>query len=275
MDTRHCRNPYRRLDPFTEKDHALFFGREEELAQFLDMLDRYNVVTVVGEANVGKTSLLRAGAIPRLVAQGNVIFYVSHLDSPLLCFSAYGHADWMPPLTAELDLTRLVCHIREQPSPKVLLLDHGEELFTCASYPALGRFVRELNGLLANPVPNFKWVLAMRGSYLYRLAALASDLPALYDYDNTLYLDRLQREPARLALTCPAEHTLYPLASEVASACLDDLGQECNPPDVQVLGHELFERAQYRNRPVTLADYRSAGSARTLIDQFYTALVDN
>jgi hypothetical protein len=115
----------------------------------------------------------------------------------------------------------------------------------------------------------------MRGSNAYRLLSLTSDLPALYDCYNTLRLACLRREPARLALTGPAQQTLYPLVPEVVSACLDDLGSVYYPPDVQVLGYELFERAQYRNRPVTLADYRSAGSAHTLIDQFYTALVDN
>jgi hypothetical protein len=276
MHGRPCRNPYRRLEPFTENDHALFFGREEELAQFLHMLDRYNVVTLVGEANVGKTSLLRAGAVPRLEAQGNDIFYSPHLDAPLLCFSANkGPADLMPPLTAELDMSRLTPRIREQPAPIVLLLDHGEELFTRASYPALGRFVRELNGLLADPALYFKWVLAMRASYAYRLLDLTSDLPTLYDCYNTLRLACLRREPARLALTCPAEQTRYPLAPELACACLDDLGQVYDPPDVEILGYELFERAQYLNRPMTLSDYRSAGCAYTIIDQFCAALVDN
>ncbi|CAL9321782.1 nSTAND1 domain-containing NTPase [Streptomyces sp. SudanB52_2052] len=67
------RCPYRGLDAFREEDAALFFGREKETARLLDAVDRHLVVPVAGPSGSGKTSLVRAGVLPHLRAQGHTV----------------------------------------------------------------------------------------------------------------------------------------------------------------------------------------------------------
>ena len=64
--------PYLGLVPFEERDARLFYGREE-LADLLvrrlaERLDGAGILLVAGESGSGKSSLLRAGLMPRLAA---------------------------------------------------------------------------------------------------------------------------------------------------------------------------------------------------------------
>jgi tRNA A-37 threonylcarbamoyl transferase component Bud32 len=59
-------NPFRGLMPFAERHAALFFGREPEVAAFLERLRSEPVLPVVGPSGAGKSSFVQAGVIPRL-----------------------------------------------------------------------------------------------------------------------------------------------------------------------------------------------------------------
>ena len=64
--------PYLGLVPFEERDAQVFYGRGELVAQLVrrlaGRLDETGIVLVAGESGAGKSSLLRAGLMPRLAA---------------------------------------------------------------------------------------------------------------------------------------------------------------------------------------------------------------
>ena len=68
------RPPYPGLMAFQEEDAAVFFGRDEEVGQGLDLLNRVHrlderlLVMILGASGTGKSSLLRAGILPQLAA---------------------------------------------------------------------------------------------------------------------------------------------------------------------------------------------------------------
>ncbi|MFP6685068.1 MAG: serine/threonine-protein kinase, partial [Polyangiaceae bacterium] len=62
-------NPFRGLTPFAERHSQLFFGRDEELAQFRERLRHAPVLPIVGASGVGKTSFVLAGICPRLARE--------------------------------------------------------------------------------------------------------------------------------------------------------------------------------------------------------------
>jgi WD40 repeat protein/serine/threonine protein kinase len=64
-------NPFPGLLPFTERHADLFFGRDHEIAAFLERLRTEPVLPVVGSSGVGKSSFILAGVVPRLREQGN------------------------------------------------------------------------------------------------------------------------------------------------------------------------------------------------------------
>ncbi len=63
-------SPFRGLRPFTERHADVFFGRDAEIAAFLELAREEPVLPVVGPSGAGKSSFVQAGVIPRLREQG-------------------------------------------------------------------------------------------------------------------------------------------------------------------------------------------------------------
>ena len=63
-------DPYRGLQAFEEPDAPFFFGREELINLILQSLFEHGLLIVVGASGVGKSSVVRAGLIPRLQRDG-------------------------------------------------------------------------------------------------------------------------------------------------------------------------------------------------------------
>jgi conflict system STAND superfamily ATPase len=64
--------PYLGLMPFLERDARIYYGREELVTDLVrritGRLGRAGILLVAGESGAGKSSLLRAGLMPRLAA---------------------------------------------------------------------------------------------------------------------------------------------------------------------------------------------------------------
>jgi WD40 repeat protein len=58
--------PYKGLEPYTERDAAVFAGRGEDIARVISNLYASSLIILYGESGVGKTSLLWAGVVPQL-----------------------------------------------------------------------------------------------------------------------------------------------------------------------------------------------------------------
>ena len=58
--------PYRGLRPFREEDAPFFFGRESISERLENLVKHHSLVGVVGPSGSGKSSVVRAGLIPRL-----------------------------------------------------------------------------------------------------------------------------------------------------------------------------------------------------------------
>src|SRR5262245_66487616 len=61
-------NPFVGLRPFNSGEALLFFGRGEQTVELLRRLHRDHFIAVVGSSGCGKSSLVRAGLIPKLRA---------------------------------------------------------------------------------------------------------------------------------------------------------------------------------------------------------------
>ncbi|NUT94681.1 MAG: serine protease [Saccharothrix sp.] len=75
--------PFRALRPFDEQDAELFFGREEQSERVAKLVRTAPVVCVVGPSGVGKSSLLRAGVLPRLSDVDVAVLRPSDASTPL------------------------------------------------------------------------------------------------------------------------------------------------------------------------------------------------
>jgi hypothetical protein len=60
--------PFVGLRPFDSEEALLYFGRREQIIELLQQLHRTHFVAIVGSSGCGKSSLVRAGLIPKLKA---------------------------------------------------------------------------------------------------------------------------------------------------------------------------------------------------------------
>src|SRR4051794_17478197 len=65
--------PFPGLRPFRRDEHALFFGRSEEVAELAAVLSGpRRFVAVIGTSGCGKSSLVEAGLLPHLLRPGYI-----------------------------------------------------------------------------------------------------------------------------------------------------------------------------------------------------------
>jgi len=64
--SKHILNPFVGLKPYTKETSNFYFGREQEVENLLQILQKNKLLTLSGDAGSGKTSLINASLIPRL-----------------------------------------------------------------------------------------------------------------------------------------------------------------------------------------------------------------
>src|SRR5215831_12576896 len=239
-------SPYRGLSAFEEQDAAFFFGREMASAQVLERMSRClegtGLLVVSGVSGAGKSSLLRAGALPRIRQTGLVsapgsrswpcLLFTptrSPLDELALHVTLLAGADasavrrGLEADPAGFALTARQAAIaephrlaapaaeRDQPpqQPRLLLVvDQFEQLFTqCADEGQRQAFIRALHAAASarhgpHQPPAALVVLGVRADFEARCA----DYPQLTDAVQDRYLvTSMTERQLRLAISEPAK----------------------------------------------------------------------
>src|SRR5215831_10195807 len=81
--TQSSQRPYKFLDYYTEQDASLFFGREQEVEMICSQILAHRSFILHGRSGVGKSSILRAGLMPKLKAQGHLVFVIRSFTDPV------------------------------------------------------------------------------------------------------------------------------------------------------------------------------------------------
>jgi hypothetical protein len=121
-------NPFKGPIHYDLPDRERFFGRENELLKLGDLYQKQTAVVIRGDSGCGKTSLLKAGWMPKLLGAQQPLIYISlseDLESQLRLEinKLLTQADRQPLPEGELDgLTGLF------PSDLAILLDRVEQV---------------------------------------------------------------------------------------------------------------------------------------------------
>jgi len=173
-----ARNPWLGLASFTEETREYFHGRDEEIAELARRVQRKLLTVLFGQSGLGKTSILRAGLVPRLRAQGYCPVYVRidyGRDAPepaeqikrAIAQTARRSGEWTQEGVAVSgeSLWEFLHHrddVLQDEAGKtlipLLIFDQFEEIFTLAQSDEQGRaraarFVTDLADLVENRPP--------------------------------------------------------------------------------------------------------------------------
>jgi serine/threonine protein kinase/formylglycine-generating enzyme required for sulfatase activity len=257
-------NPYRGLAAFQAQHQNLYFGRDSEIRMVLERLSREAFVLVAGDSGVGKSSLCRAGVLPRVdrwFAQGqksprkwrsvSVVPGRHPVVSLATALAPYLKKD-VEQLTREIanDQGGVARQLRAwggQDRGLVLFVDQLEELMTL-SVPDEAAATADLLGWLSIAAPGLRVLATVRGDFLSRAATLPRigvEVPqALY------FLRPLTAERIRDAITGPADVTKTRFEqAELIEALVSSARQaEAGLPLLQFALAELWEaRDRERN----------------------------
>jgi hypothetical protein len=170
--------PWLGLNSFSESTRAFFYGREDEIAELARRVQRKLLTVLFGQSGLGKTSILRAGLVPRLRPAGYCPVYVRldyGRDSPspavqikqAVFRETLASGTWTQTGAAVEDesLWEFLHHrddvLRDADGrtlTPLLIFDQFEEIFTLAQGNDFGRaraaeFIQELADLAENRPP--------------------------------------------------------------------------------------------------------------------------
>ncbi len=171
-------SPWLGLASFTEETRAQFHGRDEEVAELGRRVQRKLLTVLFGQSGLGKTSILRAGLVPRLRPEGYCPVYVrldysrespppaEQIKQAIVRATAEAGVWTQPGVSQAGESLWEFLHHRDdvlrdragRPLIPLLIFDQFEEIFTLAQGDDFGRqraaqFLEELADLVENRAP--------------------------------------------------------------------------------------------------------------------------
>jgi tetratricopeptide (TPR) repeat protein len=297
--------PYVGPRPFEGAEQMLFFGRDAEAADLLSLVIAHPVVALYSPSGGGKTSLLNAKLLPSLRREGFDTLPAARVqwESPgepgaEQPGNVYVHnvlKNWGgdPRETLAGYLGSLAASDRE-PSPRVVVFDQFEELFTL--YPERWKdrrgFFEQVRDALDADSRLLRVVFSMREDYVAELDSYSQLLPERL---RTRYrLERLRRGAALAAVTGPLEAATATgarrrrFAPGVAEKLVDNLltirvktpegkredaGEFVEPVQLQVVCRTLWKNLGTEDDVITEERLKAFGDVNQALASFYEEAV--
>lgn len=262
------RRPFRFLDAYGPDDANLFVGREQEITTLSQKILAHRLVVLTGASGTGKTSLLLAGVLPRLRAEGWRMIQVRPLGDP---FAALQRA--LAPLSGDLPAEtglreRILAAEAATDERLVVAFDQFEEFFIRLGPQAQSGFIAQLAPCLSDPEVDTRFVLSLRDDFFLRLGGFEPQVPGIFH--NVFVLNRLRREQALAAVIEPLEKVGIELQPGLVERIVDDLDEQgIDPPQLQIVCDRLYDDMLARgSRRITVADYERLGGIEELLPAY-------
>jgi WD40 repeat protein/energy-coupling factor transporter ATP-binding protein EcfA2 len=244
-------SPYRGLTRFEPGDADVFFGRDQLIESLLDLVRAHRSVVVLGPSGSGKSSLLRAGLIPRL-SEG------AALDTQLAAIRIL--TPGAHPMRTHAERLRPA----GKPGDTLVLVDQFEEVFTLCTDPAERAEFIDLLLTSQEPAGRLRVVLGVRADFYSRCL----EHPALAEVirEAGIPVGPPSREDLREVIVRPATARALTVERALTARLLDEVAGE--PGGLPLLSHALLETWRRRSgRMLTLQAYEAAGGVRGAISQ--------
>ena len=232
-------NPYQGLMAFTKETRRFFFGRDRVVQDLIGKLQSSNFVPLIGASGSGKSSVVRAGVVPRLEDLGWRVL------EPIV-----------PGVDPIENLRSVTSDLNELTTQKTLLvIDQFEEIFTLSrDRKVQSAFIQELMGLSQK----ITIVVTMRADFVE--ACLADKALTKAIQENVVWLGAMGGEGLEMAIVEPAEKQGVKLQERLLARILKDVESEENClPLLEFALSQLWEMRSEAEAELSIANYEALG----------------
>ena len=253
---------------------AIYFGRELEVHELTALIHAHRLTLLYGASGVGKTSLLLAGAGPRLgrATPAYTTIYARALEDLALAIRRSLRM-LLPEAALPNDgplVDLLAVAIRAIGQPIVIVLDQFEEFFIRLSPQFRAAFITELVALYELRELQVKLVLSLREDWLAAVHKIEQRIPEIFR--TKLRVLPLTRTQAQQAIVGPLARLRVSYESALLERLLSDLTDSASgevlPPQLQLVCTALYRRLGPGERTISLASYEQLGAARGVLQQY-------
>jgi WD40 repeat protein len=261
--------PYIGLPAFQSEDAEWFFGRERLTDELVNRISERRFLAVFGASGSGKSSLLRAGLLPRMRAadHGPAILFTPGphpIEECAVRLAAFGGGSASALRTDLLDGERALHLIvrqllAEAPDAQDLLIvvDQFEEVFTlCADERERSRFIDALLTAAGEPNSRCRVVIGCRADFYVRCAEHPNLVDALRDAQ--VLVGPMTTDELRKAVSLPAARAEATVEGALLARIIAEATGEANV--LPLVSHALRETwRRRRGNTLTLAGYEASG----------------
>ena len=270
------RSPYPGLQAFAPEDAAVFFGRDGKIDELMDRLDPFTrgvsqSVNIVGPSGSGKSSLLRAGLLPRLrrlpdrwVVLAPMVPGSRPRTNLARSFAQALIENDRPPIaelkrmlgsaTGLIDLVAEILDNRTGDPKLLVVIDQAEELITRTDKHEQHAFLRLLRDALKTD-NRLRVVSTVRSEFLSR----APERAGLTEEAYAVVVEPISRSRLPEVIEKPARRAGIEFEPALVERMVEDtVGGDALPLLAYTL-HELYSRLDGRTARVTSLDYDAIG----------------
>ncbi len=264
--------PFRHLAAFTEEDRDRLYGRDREIATLVEHVLFRRAVVYTAPSGTGKTSLLRAGLVPRLSSLGVAAVYVAcHGREPPDLSRAIRSEGDTPAAAA-------AARIASEGKRLVIVIDQVEAALASTSFVAQLRQLERAASEIELGV-----VLSVRED------VLASLVGQLDGHSNIVRLGPLTPDGAREAIVGPLIERRVSIEEPLLVAVLDDLERAARsiaaemrwateraiyPPHLQLACSALYEQLGPGEQMLTVRHYEQLGGLDEIVRDYLDRVLE-
>ena len=292
LNTRHrvawdsARSPYPGMMSFEAADAPVFFGRDAEINRLRERLEQHrtqgsaSLLVLLAASGAGKSSLLKAGLLPRLLCDRQQWLLTTALRpkaNPMrqLAYALLATSDTPPDADSVETLCKglqsdlgvevlrgcihsLQAEHQQWNSTLLLSIDQAEELFTTATPEQSRQFLALLAAAQAEHL-HVLTLFAMRSDYLESLQSQLAQQGETALQSELFTLDPLPLERIGELIHGPAEVAALTVEDGLVTAATQDAATTDALPLLAFALRELYERFG-GDGDLTLDEYRQLGS---------------
>jgi GTPase SAR1 family protein len=273
-------SPFKFLEPYTQEDSDLFFGRDVDIEVLYEMTQKSKLILVYGQSGSGKTSLIQSGLSSKFSEADWLGVWVRRRNNINTSVIEEINKQLETPLGKEVSLKDAVSDLYlDYLTPVYLVFDQFEELFISGDATEQANFYQSIKEVV-QAKGRTTCILVIREEYLAYLSDFEKVIPSLFKHRYRLEkVNKNKLEHILTEMLTAANIALEEGANIIATIVnklMPDRKTEVEFSHLQYLLDKLYKKAKLKDGKTyfsTKLIKEEAGELKNVIEDFLAEVV--